>query len=179
MKASNVFRHVARNGFRVNVLLSFAMVLVVLLVAPFAWAQETGICIPIHAKIESYYSADGCDSPVELCTKGQITQGGILNGSTEFTALSVSQSAGMYGVEPVTTLSYSGELRITTKHGMLTVWDVGVFDTARGVFSELDRITGGTERFAGASGTLYIYGPSTADGSGFIGSIKGEICLSN
>ena len=112
-----------------------------------------------------------------LCTKGEITEGGMLNGTTEFIALSVAPAAGMPGVEPDTTLSYSGLLTITTKHGTLLIRDVGVFDTARGVFSELERITEGTERFVNAKGTLFIYGPAAADGSGFTGSIRGDVCL--
>lgn len=144
-----------------------------------AAAEESGICIPVRAEIQSTFFAEGCESPVGLCTTGEITQGGILNGTTEFTALSVAPAAGMPGVEPDTTLSYAGLLRITTKHGMLLIRDVGVFDTARGVFSELDRITEGTERFFGATGTLFIYGPANADGSGFTGSIRGEVCLAN
>ena len=142
-------------------------------------AENDGMCIPVHAKIQSTFFAEGCYSPVGLCTTGEITEGGILNGTTEFTALSLSPAAGMSGVEPDTTLSYSGLLKIITKLGMLTIQDVGVFDTARGVFSELDRITAGTERFFGSSGTLFIYGTATADGSGFGGSIRGEVCLAH
>lgn len=140
-------------------------------------AENGGMCIPIHAKIRSTFFAEGCYSPVRLCTTGEITEGGILNGTTEFTALSLAPAAGMSGVEPDTTLSYSGLLKITTTHGMLLIRDVGMFDTAKGVFSELDRITEGTERFSGASGTLFIYGTASADGTGFGGSIRGEICL--
>lgn len=148
-----------------------------LLWVPSARAQGSSLCIPIHAEILSTFVTAGCESPVGLCTTGTITEGGILNGTTEFTALSVATAAGMPGVEPDTTLSYSGLLKITTKLGTLTISDVGIFDTARGVFSELDRITEGTERFFGSNGTLFIYGTATADGTGFGGSINGEVCL--
>lgn len=146
--------------------------------APPAAAQDASLCIPIHAEIRSTFFAAGCDSPVGLCTAGEITKGGILDGTTQFTALSVAPSAGMPGAEPETTLAYSGLLTITTKQGTVVIRDVGVFDAARGVFGEVDRIVEGTGRFLGATGTLYVFGPTTADGTGFVGSIRGEVCLS-
>lgn len=142
-------------------------------------AEGNGMCIPVHAKIQSTFFAEGCSSPVGLCTTGEITESGLLNGSTSFVALGMSPAAGMPGAEPDTTLSYSGLLKITTRLGVLTIRDAGVFDTARGVFSEIERITEGTERFFNASGTLFIYGTAFADGTGFSGSIKGEVCLAD
>ncbi len=134
-------------------------------------------CIPIRASIEARFFTAGCLSPVGLCTAGEITRGGLLNGTTEFTALGIAVAAGMPGIEPDTTLSYHGVLTITTKHGTLEISDVGVFDQVTGVFSELDRVVSGTGRFETASGTLFIYGDAFADGSGFTGSIAGEVCL--
>ena len=140
-------------------------------------ATTASICIPIQANIEARFVTENCMSPVGLCTAGKITKGGLLNGTTEFTALGIAVAAGMPGIEPDTTLSYHGVLTITTKHGTLEISDVGVFDQVTGVFSELDRVVSGTGRFEDASGTLFIYGDAFADDSGFTGSIAGQVCL--
>ena len=134
-------------------------------------------CIPIRATIEARLFTTGCLSPVGLCTAGEITEGGLLNGTTEFTALGIGVAAGMPGIEPDATLSYHGTLIVTTKYGTLEISDVGVFDQVVGVFSELDRVVSGTGRFERANGTLFIYGDAFPDGTGFLGTIKGRLCL--
>ncbi len=144
----------------------------------YAESNKKDFCIPVRAKIESTFVTDGCESPVGLCTEGRVTRGGFLNGKTSFVALGAAPSAGLEGVEPETTLSYSGELKVSTRHGSWKTSDVGVFDQAAGTFSELDRVVEGTGKFKNASGQLFIYGNATADGSGFTGDIRGEICLS-
>jgi len=141
-----------------------------------AFATQGALCIPVHATIEALFVATGCTSPVGLCTAGQIT-GGVLNGQTSFTALGIATAAGMTGIEPDTTLSYHGVLEISTRHGTLTISDIGVFDQAFGVYSEVGRITAGTGRFENATGTLFIYGNAFPDGSGFNGAIRGKVCL--
>ncbi len=45
--------------------------------------ENGGMCIPVHAKIQSTFFAEGCYSPAGLCTTGEITEGGILNGTTD------------------------------------------------------------------------------------------------
>ncbi len=142
-----------------------------------ALASLDETCIPVQAKINAQFNVAGCTSPVGLCTTGQITEGGILNGETRFTALSIATAAGMHGIEPDSTLSYHGVLEIITKDGALYMRDVGVFDQSVRVFSEVDRITAGIGRFETARGTLFIYGNAFEDGSGFDGEVRGQICL--
>ena len=140
-------------------------------------------CKNIRAKIDTTLLApESCtDSPVALCTQGKITHSWLLRGTTSFNALDLSPSAGLTTftppVEPASTLSYGGELVITTRFGTLTISDVGVFDTALGIFSEVDRITSGTGIFEGSTGNLFIFGDVKEDGSGFTGDIRGEICF--
>jgi hypothetical protein len=100
------------------------------------------------------FVVEGCTSPVGSCTVGSITNGGFLNGETSFTAFGAAIAAGMNGIEPDSTSSYSGLLTITTKHGILTISDVGVFDTAMGKFSEIDRVIEGTGMFQESTGVL-------------------------
>ncbi|MDH3910862.1 MAG: hypothetical protein OEU09_06155, partial [Rhodospirillales bacterium] len=134
-----------------------------------ARAQEDTLCIPVAAVIKSAAVPPGepCASPVALCTTGVISGGGILRGTTSFTALALGPAAG----EPVTTLSYSGELVVTTKHGAITFSDAGIFDTdpAVSAFSELDRVVdgSGSGRFLGASGLLFIAGTASGGGAAF------------
>ena len=144
-----------------------------------ARAQDDTLCIPVAAVIRSAAVPPGepCDSPVALCTTGVISGGGILRGTTRFTALALGPAAG----EPPTTLSYSGELVVTTKHGSITFSDAGIFDTDPSVsaFSELDRVVAGlgSGRFLGASGLLFIAGTASAGGAAFEGDIRGEVCI--
>jgi len=142
-----------------------------------ALASPDETCIPVKAKINALFNVVGCTSPVGLCMTGQITGDEILNGETRFTALSIAAAAGMTGIEPDSTLSYHGVLEVTNQHGMLIIRDVGVFDQAVGVYSEVDRISGGAGRFENARGTLFIYGNALEDGSGFDGEVRGQICL--
>jgi hypothetical protein len=100
-------------------------------------------------------------------------------GSNTFTASGLAAAAGLAGIEPETLVSFAGERVITTRRGTLTLHAVGVFDTApsaAGEFSELEKVIGGTGRFAAASGTLHLFGQATLDGTGFEGAIVGEIC---
>ena len=142
-----------------------------------ALATQDGLCIPVHATINALFVTAGCTSPVGLCTAGQLSGSGILNGSTRFTALGIAPAAGITGIEPDTTLSYHGVLEVATRHGTLSISDIGVFDQAVGVYSEVDRITAGTGRFENATGTLFIHGDAFSDGSGFDGEVRGQICL--
>lgn len=164
-----------RNGKVLPIAAAFLCVFCLALVTSPS-AQDTTVCIPIHAKISArWLTCD--DSPIGLCTTGEITKGGVLNGTTYYIALGSAAHAGMPSVEEEATLSYAGTLTITTKHGTLELTDVGVFDQAIGVFGEFDRVVGGSGIFDGASGMLFIYGYSTPDGSGFEGDIRGEVCL--
>jgi hypothetical protein len=123
--------------------------------------------------------SEGCSSPVGLCTAGVVTGSGLLKGPNTFTAFGLAAAAGLPGIEPETLVSFAGERVITTPKGTLTLHAVGVFDTAAtaaGEFDELEKVIGGTGWFAGATGTLHLFGTATADRSGFKGAIVGEIC---
>ncbi len=63
------------------------------------------------------------------------------------------------------TFSYNDDFTVTTNHGVLKTHNVGIFDVATGLFSEIARIdpNASTGDFAGATGVLYING-KTADG---------------
>ena len=110
---------------------------------------------------------------------GTITQGGILNGTTQ----AVFTSMFMPTPDP-TTFSFTDDLTITTslrQGGVLKTHNVVIFDVVRGLFSAIDRIDpeASTGRFAGATGVLYINGKTPDGGATIQAEITGEICFAN
>src|SRR5688572_2493527 len=96
-------------------------------------------CIPVHATISARISAEGCTSPVGMCTRGTLR--GFPGGTTAFTALGfggapVGEDSIVFPpAEPGSTWSYRGDLTYTTPVGAIHMEDVGVLDTVRGAFS--------------------------------------------
>lgn len=149
-------------------------ILVATLVGSTALAHER--CETILAEQVAQSITDGCTSPVGLCTQGFV-HGLFLFGSTSFVIASAASSAGLPAtVEPATTLSYQGALTVNTLRGDVTLSDVGVFDTALGVFTEFSRVVSGTGAFAHATGTLYFSGTFDATKGTFHSTVTGQIC---
>ena len=141
-------------------------------------------CFDTRATISVRFVADGCTSVVGMCTAGEVrSRGGILSGDSSFQATGLG--GGVVGeesivfppAEPATTWSYSGQLEIDGALGTLELEDVGVFDTARGTFTEMNRVMGGTGIWRDATGDLFIYGHAHDDFGGFDGTIRGQICV--
>jgi len=109
-----------------------------------------------------------------LITTGTITNGGILNGTTEF----VYNPAFVFTRNPAVG-SYIAELTITTIHGQLKTSNVYLYNFGTGQFTILARIRSdaSTGSFAGATGLLYFNGKTV--GSAFPSEITGEICFAN
>jgi len=129
------------------------------------------------AGIQGAVAPDGCTSPVGLCTAGVFKGDSLLRGTTALTADGIAPAAGMPLVEAATTLSYSGLLTITTRHGTLTTRDTGIFDTAgTGLFASRDVVVGGTGIFEGATGHIFYTGTGVTK---FDARASGEICLAH
>lgn len=127
------------------------------------------------AGIQGALAPDGCTSAVGLCTAGVFVGDGLLRGTTSLTADGLAPSAGMPLVEAASTLSYSGLLTITTRHGTITTRDTGIFDTAgTGLFASRDVVVGGTGIFEGATGHIFYTGTGVTK---FDARASGEICL--
>lgn len=107
---------------------------------------------------------------------GTISQGGILNGTTQavFTSIFVATP------DP-TTFSFTEDLTITTHRGTVVTHNVAIFDVARGVFTAIDRIDPGlsTGNFAGATGVLYVNGRTPDGGATVQAEIVGSVCSEN
>jgi hypothetical protein len=96
-----------------------------------------------------------------------VIHSGLLRGTTQFSA----QFTDAQG-------NYVGTLVITTKHGTLTLRDVGHLNFATGEFSDQETVLSGTGRFAGATGNLAFQGIVNLQSGRFVdNSITGEICL--
>jgi hypothetical protein len=120
------------------------------------------------------------ESPTGLCAPAHAKDG-LLQGSKNFAFQGLAPGAGLSPLEPATVLAYSGPVVYHTRHGELHLDAIGVLDQVRLVFTEVQRIRGGTGQFAGASGDLFASGDSPgADATGaipFESRLTGEVCL--
>jgi hypothetical protein len=133
-------------------------------------------CRKVHGHITTQITAENCTSPVLLCTVGTITGGGMLNGASAFTTMGLAPGAGLSPLVPGTTLSYTGNLTLTTRRGTLSLTDIGILEQTTLRFTELDQVVGGTGEFEGKNGRWFISGFVTGGGTGFDGDIEGDIC---
>jgi hypothetical protein len=139
-------------------------------------------CFPLLGNLRVTFVAQGCTSPVGMCTTG-VYRSAFVSGTTSFRATGIGglpvgeTSIVTPPAEPNTTWSYSGELTITTRVGTLVFADVGVLDTVAGTFTELNRPVSGTGTFEGMTGRAFVSGTVTEDGNGFDGTVTGRICV--
>jgi hypothetical protein len=134
-------------------------------------------CHKINAKLVGAFAIPpDCPSPLGLCSHGKIIGGGLLNGTSQATLLSVAPSAGLGNLVPPSKISVVEDSVITTEHGTLTLREVGIVDNANGEIVSLLDVLGGTERFEGSTGVLSFRGMFT-DPTNFEGDLTGEICL--
>jgi hypothetical protein len=138
-------------------------------------AQAKGQCHNINAAMTSV--ADFTN----FTTAGEI-KSGFLKGTTKFTGDPAAVTQITSAVKPPVTpetFSYTGDLEITTKKGILTTRSVGVFEAAPfGRGAQFDRVIAGTGVFAGATGFLHFDFVADETGGAFSSSVTGQVCLS-
>jgi hypothetical protein len=128
-------------------------------------------CAAIRTAIVTSYSQDpGCQSPVGVCTVGNVASGDLA-GTTQFTALTMTP-----GPAPNLVL-YTGELSITTPSGTVTLRDMGLLDSATGRYLEMQHVISATGAYEGHNGILVSQGLATS--TGFQGDLDGSICIAN
>lgn len=113
-----------------------------------ASADSTVSTVNGHVSDEVVAGPD-CQSPVGFCTSGEVTGG--IQGHLDFTITSLTP------VGPDGVLAFTAVSTISTSEGDLHCVDSGSFNTAPGSDGEgvhLCVLTGGTGRYAGASGYL-------------------------
>ncbi|MDH3238002.1 MAG: dirigent protein [Deltaproteobacteria bacterium] len=139
--------------------------------------SQASECKKISTKLDG--STFPCaESPGGLCANGTI-RSGILKGTKLAVYTAAAPSAGLPGVESPFVLSYTADAVFTTKHGELHLSQLGVSDPFQQVFTELNRVVGGTGRFYQASGILFISGTLSVDGTEFESDITGTLCLTD
>jgi hypothetical protein len=132
-------------------------------------------CHRVHAMIIDSRTTDGCTSPY-FCAAG-LSYGNLgLNGSTYFTMDGIVKAPDPAGAGMAAT---TGILVYTTAHGTLTVRETGIgnmkADASSGIGSSFEQVQGGTGRYAGATGVLYL--ASEAGNGQFVAEVSGELCL--
>ena len=145
--------------------------LIFLTAAPAALADPQ--CKPVIAVERDALVTEGCTSPIGFCAAGIVSGNHGLRGTTSY-------SAAAFDPIPSDTLGrlvVPGILTYTTDDGSLTINDVSVFDVSRGTFAGAGRITGGTGRYAGATGDIFTFGRVQPDGVSFANDVTGQICL--
>src|SRR6185436_14727822 len=135
-----------------------SMFLLIVMAAPAAFAGSQ--CKTIVAEQNDQLTTEGCTSPIGFCAAGRFKGNHGFRGDFFFSALSfdpiLSDTLGRLVVPGVSTY--------TTDDGRLTISDVSVFDTTRGTFAGVGRVTAGTGRFFGASGDVFTTGRVSTDG---------------
>jgi len=149
---------------KTNNLYLVLIALVLTLITSVTPAYASGQRHSINAKGQGQLTSD-------TTTAGKIIGGGLLHGTTTATLniAAIDQTTG--------DATYVGVVMITTKHGTLTLNDVGLFNLVTGVFSSHSTVAGGTGRFAGATGDLYFAGIVDLASGNFTDEISGELFL--
>ena len=158
--------------------IAFATLLVASLAAsgasPAARAgQATAKCKQVRGHAISHtVSGSECASPIGLCAGGQL-YGGIKGElSLVATSLAPTQDTPVTGV-----FVYTADDVIRTKTGDIYTKDAGALNLApnsTGDDISIATITGGTGDYAGATGSLRIYGTFSETGGEF--NYEGQIC---
>jgi hypothetical protein len=93
---------------------------------------------------------EGCTSPVGLCAAGEAKGG--LHGDFEITATNITPTS-----DPDVVILETSYV-IHTNKGDISFSGQTLLNTVTGFFSSLDEVTGGTGKWAGATGTLMSSG---------------------
>lgn len=159
-----------------NMTLFFCAVSVLLGLQFVSQISQASECKAIQTTLDGSSFLCG-DSPVGLCSNG-IIRSGVLKGNKVAVYTAAAPSAGLW-TEGIWVLSYSADAVFTTKRGDLYLSQLGVADTLQNVFTEVNRVVGGTGRYHEASGYLFISGTlSTSDiATDFDSNITGTLCL--
>jgi hypothetical protein len=137
-------------------------------VAASGTAQAVETCHKINAKGTGQITSQ---TATGATTVSQIIGGGLLHGTTEAELVFTSVDAAT-GIA-----TFEGTLVLTNIHGTLTLSVLnGVFNTQTGEFQNDSVVTGGTGRFAVATGDLFFHGFVAPDGSFTDDAIRGTIC---
>ena len=134
-------------------------------------------CKRFEAQVIDQRKIEGCTTT--FCTAGTIDGNQGLTGTIESTFDSFAAGPATTP-EPTRTVSFSLISTFTTPQGTLTTRETGISSTAalhplRRQFAGFGEITGGTGRYAGATGWLQFAGRAR-NGQTITDTMVGEIC---
>ena len=131
-------------------------------------ALSSNNCWNVKGRLNEVSNATG--------TTGRITNGGILNGTSQLV-----YTSGVLPTPDPTTISYTTDFTVTTNRGVLKTHNAGIFEVDTGTFSEIARIdpSASSGIFAGATGVLFTSGKTTDGAATFESRITGQICLAH
>src|SRR5262245_11025824 len=121
----------------------FTMFLLIAMTATSVFAGSQ--CKTIYAEQNDRLITEGCTSPIGFCAVGTFKGNHGFRGNFFFSALSFDPIVS----DPLIRLVVPGVSTYTTDDGVLTISDVSVFDTTRGTFAGVGRITAGTGGYSG------------------------------
>jgi hypothetical protein len=133
-------------------------------------------CKRVQGRLEETLVQAGCTSPVGLCTVAQMF--GDLQGEAQFSASAIIPSADtpITSVVFVTGDTIVVDAKLGGRQGTLSIKNAAAFrTTGAGDLADAQTIIGGTDDFAGASGSLRISG-NLVDTSGS-STLEGIVCL--
>lgn len=139
-------------------------------------AEADPRCRSVRGTLDLIPVSAPCTSPVGVCGKGDFR--GMLRGpytSNLLTLLSTAETpqTGVVLITGETTL----QARLGFRTGTLQFKDSGAFKTVGdGEFSEIFSVVGGSQGFAGATGTLIVTGTFDFAGGGE-GEYSGTLCV--
>ena len=162
--------------FRKVVLLVISVALLTAVALPLTMGSghAESKCKPVKGRIVSeLLTGPECTSPVGLCTSGRFIGG--IKGDFVFIATSLTRHQDTLVTDVV---HYTGDITISTRHGDIFDKDAGAFNPVSGSTGDVgavSTITGGTGRYAGASGRIRIAGTFTPEEGGD-SEYHGELC---
>src|SRR5262245_2720197 len=143
---------------RLSIGLAVALAVVVSGTSAFAPA-DAAQCKQVRGHFEERLATEGCTSPVGLCTVAEMF--GALRGEALFTASSIIPSADTIITDVVFVIGDTVvvDAQLAGGHGTLSIKNAAAFRTVEpGDLADAQTIIGGTEDFAGATGSLRISG---------------------
>lgn len=139
-------------------------------------APEGHTCKAIHADLVEILSTTGCHPGHTSCFLGEVDGNHGLRGTTYFKG----EASALFPSGAPTFRSYVGDFEYTTSRGTLTMREMGLSEPSGnttlqgGPVNAFQRIVGGTDDFADATGHLFVSGFNRS--GRVVTTVHGEIC---
>jgi hypothetical protein len=140
--------------------------------APAGNTAAAAKCKTVRGHVTSRTVTENCTSPINLCAEGEFY--GAIRGELFLaaTSLTPTQDTPVTGV-----FMFTSDDIIKTREGDIYTKDAGALNLTPGSSGDdvsIVTITGGTGRYAGATGRIRAYGTFSEAGGEF--SYEGELC---